>query len=286
MRTCTLGKSKIQGTRMAYGCMRISGASDPSKVTPEMARQGVESILAAMEAGYRIFDLADIYGRGACENFYGQALREAPELRKLGVIVSKCGIRWPGDGGAEAPRRYDLSHKHIVWSCEQSLKRLGVEAIDVFLLHRPDFLTDPAEVARAFTDLKRQGKVKEFGVSNFHPTLLAALQAACPMPLLTNQVEIHLGHLAAFTDGTLDQCLALGMTPMAWSPLAGGLLGGGLWLEAGLLKELDAQATAHGCSRAVVALAWLLKHPAESSPSWAAPSRSASRRRRARTNSN
>jgi predicted oxidoreductase len=143
------------------------------------------------------------------------------------------------------------------------------------MLHRPDFLADPEEIARAFSQLKAAGKVRYFGVSNFRPTLVTALQAACPMPLVVHQVEISLAKLDAFTDGTLDQCLIERLTPMAWSPLAAGLIGGGasrlLPSQKGyrlekLLPVLDAVAKERGVSRTVVALAWLLKHPSKIVP--------------------
>src|SRR6185436_7754109 len=196
-------------------------------------------------------------------------------LRKQMVIATKCGIRFAGDPRAESPHRYDLSGDHIVWSAEQSLKRLGIETIDLYQLHRPDVLMDPAEVARAFAKLKKQGKVKEFGVSNFRPDHLAALRAACPMPLVVNQVEIHLGRLDCLTDGTLDQCLEHDITPLAWSPLGGGFLGTGGTVDGkgsrpdglrALLAKMDEIAKRLDVSRTVLALAWLLKHPAKIVP--------------------
>ena len=138
-----------------------------------------------------------------------------------------------------------------------------------------DYLADPEEVARAFSQLKAAGKVRHFGVSNFRPTLLTALQVTCPMPLVAHQVEISLAKLDAFTDGTLDQCLIERITPMAWSPLAAGLIGGGAtrllpsqktYRTEQFLPALEAVAGAHGVSRTVVALAWLLKHPAKIQP--------------------
>src|SRR5437868_2793284 len=150
---------------------------------------------------------------------------------------------------------------------------MGVDVIDVYMLHRPDFLADPYEVAAAFSELRSAGKVRYFGVSNFRPTLVTALQVACPMPLVVHQVEISLARLDPFTDGTLDQCLIERMTPLAWSPLAQGLLGeGGDGFPGGrktspvaerILPVLDAVARAHGSSRTNVALAWLLKHPSK-----------------------
>ncbi|HTB22019.1 MAG TPA: aldo/keto reductase [bacterium] len=275
MRTQTLGKSTLESSRLSYGCMRISGAWDPAEVTTDMERRGIQALLCALEAGYTLFDHADIYGGGLCESIYGKALKESAELKRRGLVATKCGIRWQGDPGPDAPHRYDFSYEHIVWSCEQSLRRLGVERIDLYQLHRPDFLADPAEIARAFALLHSQGKVRYFGVSNFSPSLLSAVQSACPMPLIVNQVEIHLGRLAPFEDGTLDQCLALGLTPLAYAPLAGGLLGDGgrpghqdprrdFWT--GMLQTLDAMALALGVSRTVLSLAWLLKHPSKIIP--------------------
>ena len=270
MRTQAIGKSSLISSRLSYGCMRISGAWDPAKVTPEMEKRGVLSVLSAFEAGYTLFDHADIYCGGLCESIYGRALKEHAELKRRGLVATKCGIRWQGDGGADAPHRYDFSYEHIMGSCEQSLRRLGVECIDLYQLHRPDVLADPAEIARAFTLLRSQGKVKYFGVSNFSPSQVDAVRSACPMPLVVNQVEIHLARLAPFEDGTLDQCLALGMTPLAFSPLGGGMLGDGgrpwdqdprrdFWIKT--LPVVDAMAGALGVSRTVLSLAWLLKHP-------------------------
>ncbi len=151
---------------------------------------------------------------------------------------------------------------------------MGIDTIDVYLLHRPDLLMDPAEVAGAFEQLRRQGKAKEFGVSNFTPSFTATLASFCPMPLVTHQVEVHLGRLECLYDGTLDQCLQRGMTPMAWSPLGGGWLGTGkidpadprAAIKRKLLETLDAIAKAYDSSRTVIALAWLLKHPSRMVP--------------------
>ena len=155
------------------------------------------------------------------------------------------------------------------------MKRIGIETIDLYMLHRPDYLADPEEIARAFSQLRAAGKVRYFGVSNFRPTLVTALQAACPMPLVAHQVEISLAHLDPFTDGTLDQCLIERITPMAWSPLGGGLIGDGgkdpLPSQKGycadrFLSVLDAIAQARGVTRTAIALAWLLLHPSKIQP--------------------
>lgn len=270
MRTQRLGNSPLTSSRLAYGCMRISGSWDPQAVTPAMEAEGIRAVLAAWDAGYTFFDHADIYGRGSCETAYGKALKQAPELKRA-VVATKCGILFADDPEPGDPHRWDFSARHIIASCEASLKRLGMERVHLFQLHRPDFLADPAEIAGAFSQLLKQGKVEQFGVSNFRPSLLAAVQAACPMPLIVNQVPIHLGDLHCFEDGTLDQCLERGISPLAYSPLGGGWLGSGGQVGAedpqrsvreGLLKALDAMAADKGVSRTVLSLAWLLKHPA------------------------
>lgn len=271
MKTQALGRSGLASTRLAYGCMRVSGVWERSRFTAAHETAGRAAILAAVEAGYTHFDHADIYAGGLGEEIFGRVLRDVAGLRERVLVATKCGIRWRGDPGPDAPHRWDFSKAHIVRSCEGSLRRLGTDRVDLFLLHRPDYLADPAEIASAFDALRRAGKVLHFGVSNFRPTLLAAVQRACPMPLAVNQVELHLAKLDALEDGTLDQCLELGVTPVAWGPLAGGWLGdGGSVPEGhpraaalhGLLATLDDVARRLGASRTVLALAWLLRHPA------------------------
>jgi predicted oxidoreductase len=275
MQTISIGVSSLNSSRLAYGCWRAAGTWDPAKVTPEGRADGRRAIIAAYEAGYTLFDNAAIYCHGEAERILGDVLKHIPAMRGRVLVATKCGIRPAGEPRPDAPARYDFSGQHIIESCEQSLRRLGLETIDVFMLHRPDFLADPAEIAGAFTQLKSAGKVRYFGVSNFRPTLVTALQAVCPMPLVVHQVEISLAKLDAFTDGTLDQCLIERITPMAWSPLAGGLIGAGakallpsqkVYQPEKFLQVLDAVARERGSSRIVVALAWLLKHPAQIQP--------------------
>lgn len=257
-------------SRLAYGCWRIAGTWNPAEVTSASQAAGREAVLAAYDAGYTLFDHADIYCDGETEKIFGQVLKEVSGMRERVVIATKCGIRKPGEPKPDSPYRYDFSADHITRSCEQSLKRLAVETIDIYQLHRPDYLMDPGEVAEAFTRLKQAGKAREFGVSNFRPAQIAALQSACPMKLIVNQVEISLANLAALEDGTLDQCLAQKMIPMAWSPLAGGKLGDGAtrllpsqkaYQTRKLNALLDKIAAAHAARRPTIALAWLLKHP-------------------------
>ncbi|HLL89979.1 MAG TPA: aldo/keto reductase, partial [Tepidisphaeraceae bacterium] len=231
MRTQPIGKSSLVTSRLSYGNMRCVNTWDPKEATPERRATGVRSHVAAYEAGYTLFDTADIYSRGVSEEVLGQTLREVRGMRDRIVIATKCGIRFGGDPTPDAPHRYDFSAEHITRSCEQSLKRIGVETIDLYHLHRPDLLMNPPEIAAAFDKLRAAGKVREFAVSNFVPSFVSALQAHLPFPIAANQVEIHLGRLDPFTDGTLDQCVERSITPLAWSPLAGGWLATGKWLD-------------------------------------------------------
>jgi len=271
MKTICLGGSSLRASRLAFGCWRLAaGMRDGQADAASVIEAGKKAVIAAYEAGYTLFDHADIYCDGWSEKVFGEALREVSGMRERVVIASKCGIRKTNEPQMGAPYRYDFSREHIIWSCEQSLKRLGVETIDLYQLHRPDYLCEPAEVAAAFEELRRSGKAREFGVSNFRPSQVSMLQKHCPMKLLVNQVEISLAYLAPFEDGTLDQCIELGMTPLAWSPLAGGLLADGArrllpsqqsYQTGPIVTALDQMAAARGVSRSVLALAWLMRHP-------------------------
>lgn len=275
MKTQPIGASPLVSSRLAYGCLRILGTLDPKEVTPQREAAGRAAVRAAYEAGYTLFDHADIYCGGECERVFGQALREISGMRERIVIATKCGIVFAGRPNPDSPYRYDFSPEHIIRSCEQSLKRLGVATIDLYQLHRPDLLMDPAAVAEAFDSLRASGKVRYFGVSNFAASTLVALQKACPFPLIVNQIEVHLGRLAPFADGTVDQCLAERITPLSWSPLGGGFLATAgkpdptgiatapaKAVAENLLKLMDDTAKRYGTTRTAIALAWLLKHPA------------------------
>lgn len=274
MKTQLLGNSSLISTRLAYGCWRLVDTWEPREVTDARIAQGRRACAAAYEAGYTLFDNADVYCKGVCESVLGMALKDVSGMRERILIATKCGIRFSSDPSPDAPQRYDFSAKYITDSCEQSLKRLGIETIDLYQLHRPDVLMQPTEVADAFSKLREQGKVREFGVSNFLPSTLRLLQGACPMPLIVNQVEIHLGRLNCFEDGTLDQCLEHNITPLAWSPLGGGWLAEGKIpnidpkreLKTALLATLDQIAASHGVGRTVIAMAWLMKHPSRIIP--------------------
>ena len=218
----------------------------------------------ALELGITTFDHADIYGDHTCEGLFGEALALRPELRERMELVTKCGIKLVSDRRpGRRLKHYDTGREHILESVERSLVELRTDRIDLLLLHRPDPLMDPDEVAAAFEELHRAGKVLHFGVSNFTASQLQALAARTARPLVTNQVEISPLALAAWRDGTLDQCQRLRLSPMAWSPLAGGRLFDGEDERARRVRrELGELAGELGAGPDQVALAWLLAHPA------------------------
>ena len=221
MKIIHFGKTDLQVTRLCYGAMRISGSWDKDKVDAAAIERGIRSLESAVDAGYNFIDHADIYGDTTCEMIHGLALDRHPAWRDQLVVATKCGIRFE-DEPAGTPHRYDFDGDYIRQSVDGSLQRLNLDRIDLYQLHRPDWLADPEDIAQAMIDIHKAGKVRYFGVSNFRPSLVNAVQSALPFPLVSNQVEIHLLRLNCFEDGTLDQCLEKSMVPLAWSPLAGG----------------------------------------------------------------
>lgn len=265
MKRVPLGLTDLHSTRLIYGCMRIPGAWNPAEIDERRRKEAFAALEAAVESGYNHFDHADIYAQGECERLFGEFLKAHPGLRERIIITTKLGIRWAGEPDADAPHRYDFSTAHIERSCEGSLRRLGVDTIDIYLLHRPDVLMNPDEVAELFDRLKQCGKVRYFGVSNFTPSQTSLLQSRLREPLICNQLEIHPLRISPFEDGTLNHLHQHRITPTSWSPLAGGRLGdppsSNSDAPARLLATLDAEAHRCGVSRTSIVLAWLLLHP-------------------------
>jgi len=273
MKTQTLGTTDIRVTRLCYGAMRIAGGWDKAKVDAAAIERGIRSLESAVEAGYNFIDHADIYGDTMSEAIHGLALDRHPGWRDKLVVATKCGIRFE-DEPPGTPHRYDFSGEHIRWSIDESLRRLKLERVDLYQLHRPDWLADPEDIASALVDIHKAGKVRHFGVSNFRPSLVDAVQRALPFPLVSNQVQISLLRLDTFEDGTLDQCLEKKMTPLAWSPLAQGRLAAAFDGKAALPQgEHDVAAVArlhpvladvaqaYGVTPLAIVLAWLMRHP-------------------------
>lgn len=218
---------------------------------------------ACLDLGLNDFDHADIYGHYTEEARFGKVIKRRPDLKSKIQITSKCGIRLLTPNRPEHQiKSYDSSKKHIIWSAENSLKELGVEQLDVLLLHRPDYLMNPEEIAEAFDELKQAGKVRTFGVSNFTTSQFELLNQVTP--LVTNQIEISLLHRNAFEDGILDQCIRLGITPTAWSPFGGG----SIFTDTDSPKMKNIQVVLeelgeiYQATAGQLLLAFLLKHPA------------------------
>ncbi|WP_145501668.1 aldo/keto reductase [Yersinia similis] len=231
-------------------------------MTPEQLLVFMEQHI---ELGITTVDHADIYGGYQCEQAFGQALRLKPSLRDQMELVSKCGIATTAKP-EHALGHYITDRSHIVHSAEQSLAHLHTDYLDLLLIHRPDPLMDADEVAEAFTQLHKSGKVKYFGVSNFTPTQFSLLQSRLPFSLVTNQVEISPLHQPAITDGTLDACQQLRIKPMAWSCLGGGRLFSDPTFQV-LRDELQTIADEIGAeSIEQVVYAWVLRLPSAPLP--------------------
>jgi predicted oxidoreductase len=227
----------------------------------EVNAQTVEKLIkTSLDLGITTFDHADIYGNYSNESLFGDVLKKEKGLRKKMELVTKCGIKllspkFPGTW----IKHYDTTKGHIINSVDQSLANLGTDFIDLLLIHRPDPLMDPEDVADAFGLLRQNGKVLHFGVSNFTPTQFEMLQSCLSFPLITNQIEFSLTKYDPIYDGTLDVLMKHKVCPMAWSPLGGGKLmnaNQSLWVKKEKYKATETQ----------LALAWLLKHPADVFP--------------------
>ena len=280
MRTMALGTSDLSVSRIGYGCMQLGGAWDDAPLTDTVRQSAVRLVRTALDVGIDFFDHADIYCRGKSEEAFAGVWQGAPHLRQQLYLQSKCGIRF------DPPHRFDFTYEHITASVEASLKRLRTDYLDVLLLHRPDPLVEPEEVARAFDDLKRAGKVRWFGVSNHTAAEMALLAKFLRQPIVTNQVEFNLIHTHMLdegilfnqhhprltrSEGTLEYCRLHNITLQAWAPLATGRLTGrprpneGPYVQttAALLSQMAADM---GVSAEAVLIAWILRHPARIQP--------------------
>lgn len=219
-------------------------------------------IKESINMGVTTFDHADIYGDYKTEEEFGNVLRREPSLRQQMQLITKCGIRRPCSTRPQFKiKSYDTSFNHIIESVETSLENLGTDYIDALLIHRPDFIMNADEIAKAFDQLKQQGKVLHFGVSNFTPSQVRLLNSRFKVEI--NQIQASVLYLNPFTDGTLDQCQELGIVPMAWSPLGGGNIFGVTDDERILRIRAVAELLAlkYNSSPDVVLLSWLLQHP-------------------------
>ena len=253
--------SDLSLSRLAYGVWRLSEAADTS--APAVAAR----IQACLDQGITTFDHADIYGGYSCEALFGAALRAQPGLKARMEIVTKCDIMLLSDQRPDnRVKHYDTSSAHVQASVERSLHNIGVDAIDLLLIHRPDPLMDHHALGACLDGLIQSGKVRAAGVSNFMPWDLDLLQSAMKNRLLTNQIEIGLMQTRGFVDGQIAHAQRLGLPVMAWSPLGGGRLFGQEAAALRLRPALQRIAAAQGVDETAVAIAWLLHHPARIIP--------------------
>lgn len=236
---------------LAFGCWRY---------THDDVGHAQRVLEAALDAGMNLVDTADVYGLdwggdgfGANEALLGDVFRRSPSLRDRVVLATK--------GGIAPPIPYDSSPASLRAACEASLRRLGVETVDLFQVHRPDLLAHPAAVAATLLALRDEGKIRAIGVSNHTAAQHAALEAHLGGPLATSQPEFSVLELAPMRDGVFDHCMSTGTQTMAWSPLGGGRLASGDGATPAVMDALDRIAERENVSRSDVALAFVLAHP-------------------------
>ncbi len=267
MRTIRLGASDLQVPVVAVGCMRISSLDK---------KQAETFVQTALDEGAYFFDHADIYGGGTCEEIFAEAIHMNDDVREKIIIQSKCGIR---------KGLFDFSKEHILHSVDGSLKRLKTDYLDVLLLHRPDALVEPEEVAEAFDVLQSSGKVRHFGVSNQNSMQMELLRKSLHHPIVANQLQFGIAHATMVSAGinvnmqndsavnrdgsVLDYCRLNDITVQPWSPFQYGFFEG-VFLGSDKFPELnqkiDEIAGKYQVSNTTIAIAWILRHPANMQP--------------------
>lgn len=261
MKYVTIGGQNASA--VSLGCMRMAGLEE---------KRVDEIIDCALDHGVNFFDHADIYGGGECERLFGEYLKRHKGSRERMLLQTKCGIR---------KGQYDFSKEHIIRSVEGSLSRLGVDHVDFLLLHRPDTLMEPEEVAAAFDELESSGKVRAFGVSNHNPLQIELLKTAVKQPLVANQLQFSVTEAGMVTSGinvnmknaesqmhdggVLEYSRNKKMTIQAWSPFQFGFVQGTFVDNENfptLNTKLAEIGEKYGLSKTAVAAAWILRHPA------------------------
>jgi len=267
MKNVPLANCDLKASEVSLGCMRIA----------DMAKGDITTLLnTALDAGINFFDHADVYGGGKSEANFAEALGMNAQVREKLIIQSKCGIR---------KGSFDFSKEHILEAVDGSLKRLQTDYLDVLLLHRPDALVEPEEVAEAFDTLESSGKVKYFGVSNQNPMQIELLKKSVKQPIIFNQLQLSITNTGMIDAGInvnmeidpsinrdgsiLDYCRLHDITIQPWSPFLYGFFEG-VFLDNPKFPELNAKineiAAAHSVSNVTIAIAWLLRHPAHMQP--------------------
>jgi predicted oxidoreductase len=287
MKTMPLPQTDLVVSQILYGCMQIGGEWDKAPLTGPMRRQAMSIIRAALDEGINFFDHADIYCLGKSEQAFAGIWAEVPRLREKIILQTKCGIRFEGDPLDSSPARYDFSYEHIINSVNGSLSRLKTDYVDILLLHRPDPLVEPEEVARALDQLHQSGKVRYFGVSNHTAAQILLLKRYLNQPLVVNQIELNLIHSHVLnagvvfnqdqppypvrSEGTFEYCREHAITIQAWSPLAIGAVTGKPIDDpqsvtakvASLVKRMAAEKKT---SPEAILVAWLMRLPGQVQP--------------------
>lgn len=243
-------------SRLVAGCWRLRAWN---RTCSELERW----IRGCIDLGVTTFDHAEVYGDYTAQESFGAALQ--PSWRSEVQLVTKCGVALPSTNRPDYRiRHYDASAEQLTSAVESSLRALRTDYIDLLLLHRPDWLMNPDEIAHSVGGLIRSGKILHFGISNFATHQLELLESRLEYPLVANQFQFSAGHLQPLHDGTLDQCQKRRMLPMAWSPLAGGqlLTATGEFAEKLRSVLVDIGTRQGGFRPEQIAIAWLLRHPA------------------------
>jgi predicted oxidoreductase len=287
MKTIQIKNTSLAVSRIGYGCMEIGGDWSNEPPSLETKEKAVAIIETALDQGINFFDHADIYCRGKSETVFSHIWNSQPSLRQKILLQSKCGIRFADDPVKGYPARYDFRCDYILQSVEGILKRLQTDYLDLLLLHRPDILVEPEEVARAFDSLHRAGKVRYFGVSNHNGAQIELLKRYLHQPIVVNQVELNLLHFQLFEegiivnqdqpsdpvrgDGTLEYCRLNDIALQAWSPLARGLVSGSA-PDSNDHRILNVSALVNSLAKEkqvspeAIVIAWILMHPAKIQP--------------------
>ncbi|WP_047984354.1 aldo/keto reductase [Ornithinibacillus californiensis] len=284
MKVMPIEKRGITTSRLVLGCMGFGGGWDQNPYTKEDVLKAEKAIDAALSSGITMFDHADIYRMGKAEKVFGEILQARPELRENIILQSKCGIRFADE---KNPGRYDFSKEHILDSVDGILSRLNTDYLDILLLHRPDPLMEPEEVAEAFETLKESGRVRHFGVSNMSAAQIQLLNTYCSEPMIVNQLNMSLkqidwleqgvlvnqkaGTSVNFPDGTMEFSRLTDVQIQAWGPLANGIYSGRAIdnpSEADLATKqlVEKLAKEKETSTEAIVLGWLMRHPAMIQP--------------------
>ncbi len=284
MKTFPLQRHLPSASSLVLGCMGLGGGWNRDPVGEAEIAQAQAAVEAALDVGITVFDHADIYTHGKAELCFGALLQRQPSLRDRLLIQTKCGIRF---ADAQGPKRYDLGAAHIEASVNASLQRLRTDHLDLLLLHRPDPLMEPDEVAEVLLRLRGAGKLRHWGVSNMHAGQITRLSRALGEPPRVNQLEMSLLKLdwleagTCFNDGqgrnglvwsdTLETCLDQGVQLQAWGALARGWLSGATpetatAAVARAAEQVRTLALRHEVPAEAVVLAWLMRHPAGIQP--------------------